>query len=103
MPTPNINVTNGAVQGTLVHGQPFWWWNPTSATVVVSNCGNFCLVNAYEVPANGYTAATVSINPNQATLAFTTTASVPGQPHVQNPITVDEDEPDDLDEVKDVA
>src|SRR5579863_1077688 len=100
MPTPNVNIQNGQVTGTLVHGQVFWWYNPTSSGAIVSNCGNFCAVDAYEVPASGYTPATVLTNPNQSGLAFSSTqSSVPGMPHVQNPITVDVVQPSEVEKV----
>lgn len=87
MPTPNVNIENGAVTGTLTHGQQFYWYNPSNVAAIVSNCGNYCVVDAYEVPPNGYTVATLLGTPNQAGLAFSSTAAnVGGMPHIQNPI-----------------
>jgi len=87
-PQPYVDVTSGQVYGTLVHGQPFYWYNPTASPAIVSNCGNYCAVNAYEVPANGSTIATILVQPNQNGLAYSA-SNVPGMPHLQSPITIE--------------
>jgi len=87
-PQPYVDITTGDVYGTLVHGQPFYWYNPTNTPAIVSNCGNFCAVGAYEVPPNGSTIATILTSPNQNGNAFSSTQfGAPGMPHLQSPIT----------------
>jgi len=87
-PQPYVDITTGNVFGTLVHGQPFYWYNPTISNAIVSNCGNFCVVGAYEVPANGATMATILTVPNQSSNAFSSTQFTgAGMPHLQNPIS----------------
>jgi hypothetical protein len=86
---PQVNIQTGAVTGTLTHGQQFEWYNPTNSLAFVTNCGNFCVVDSYEVPATGTTVATIVDVPNQEGLAFSSSAAnVGGMPHVQGPINV---------------
>ena len=88
MPVPEINIVDGTiVNGPLVHGQPFGWYNPTANAVTLTNCGNFCTQDSYTIPANSVLEAWVRNPPNQNPLAFTDPAwNTPGMPHIQNPI-----------------
>ena len=40
-PQPYVDITTGNVFGTLVHGQPFYWYNPTISNAIVSNVGGW--------------------------------------------------------------
>jgi hypothetical protein len=87
--TPNINIQNGVVNGTLVNGQPFYWYNPTSETVPIEGCGAWCIADEYDL-VPGYTQSTVVIMPNTNAYAWTEIPNAwdtPGMPHTQGPIT----------------
>jgi len=106
MPLPQFNLQNGQVlNGPIVHGQPFNWYNPTGNPVMLTNCGTFCTQDSYTVPAYGTTQATMLAMPNPNPFAFTDPAwNTPGQPHLSNPSRPelhDEDEGEDVE--KDVA
>lgn len=85
--TPNINLQNGQVTGTLQNGQTFYWYNPTQTTVTVNNCGTWAAQSSYTC-APGYTSAVLLSNPNTNGYAFTESPNewnTPGMPHVGNP------------------
>lgn len=86
---PYIDVTTGAVTGSLTKGGSFSWYNPTNMVALITNVGNFCVVDSYQVPAGGSTPANFLGEPNQQGLAFTSTVSnIGGMPHVQGPINM---------------
>jgi hypothetical protein len=85
--TPNINIQNGDVTGTLATGQPFYWYNPTTVTVTVKNCGTWCDRDSY-MCAPGYTLAGMLAMPNTNPWAWTENPNqwnTPGMPHITNP------------------
>jgi len=87
MPTPNINIQNGQVTGTLQAGQPFYWYNPTAVTVTLKNCGTWANADTYTL-APGYTPAGSHSNPNMNPWAWTESPNqwnTPGMPHIGNP------------------
>ena len=94
MPLPQFNIQNGQIMnGPIVHGQPFNWYNPTGNPVTLTNCGNFCTQDSYTVPANGTAQATMLFMPNANAYAFTDPAwNTPGQPHLSNPSLPDADD-----------
>ncbi|HTW57996.1 MAG TPA: hypothetical protein VMD99_07700 [Terriglobales bacterium] len=88
MPSPSINIEDGSIDGTLAKGQPFYWYNPTSADVTVANCGTWCGASSYTVPAGQYVEATILANPNSNAYAFTESPNewdAPGMPHISAP------------------
>lgn len=102
MPTPSFNLQNGSVLGTWPSkGGTFYWYNPTSSPVVLTNCGNFCTQDSYTVPAsnspsNGYLQVTLLNMPNANPYAFTDPAwNAPGMPHLQAPTMPDAVENDE--------
>jgi hypothetical protein len=90
-----VTLANGTVVsgGPLQLGCSFYWANPSSSKVTVSNCSAFCTESSYEVPGKtagssyGLCAATLvstqptswqfSQNPNQW--------NAPGMPRIDNP------------------
>jgi hypothetical protein len=71
--TPNINITNGQVTGTLALGQPFYWYNPNANDVAIDieNCGTWCADNSYTIAAGEqYALAQILQNPNTNPLAW---------------------------------
>ena len=85
---PYINLQNGSITGTIMHGQNFYWYNPTTSDVQVKNCGTWCTQDSYAVPAGGYVQANVSFVTNPNSYAFTEHPNqwnAPGQPHISAP------------------
>ena len=88
MPTPNINIQNGQVTGTLQNGQPFYWYNPTSNSVTIKNCGTWCAADSYTIAAGSYAQAAIQNTPNTSGWAWTENPNqwnTPGMPHIGNP------------------
>lgn len=89
--TPNINIQNGSVTGTLETGEPFYWYNPTGTAVAIGNCGTWCEDSSYKLPAGpGYTPAQILATPNGNAYAWVEGPSEwtgNGQPHItgENP------------------
>ncbi len=90
--TPNINIQNGEVTGTLENGKPFYWYNPTSSAVTIGNCGTWCEDSSYNLPAgpNSYTAAQILATPNPNSYAWVEGPdewTAAGEPHItgENP------------------
>ena len=82
-----VNIENGQITpagSTLSAGTPFQWLNNTAHNVKLSNCGNWCNADTYDVPANGGTAnASVLAVPNLQSGAFTDPGwNTPGMPHI---------------------
>ncbi|HTS34742.1 MAG TPA: hypothetical protein VMH04_03660 [Candidatus Solibacter sp.] len=87
--TPNINIQNGQVTGTLQDGQPFYWYNPTSVAVTIGACGTWCTSDSYSLPAGpSYTQAQLQNNPNPNGWAWYESpndwAGGGGGPHITN-------------------
>ena len=93
-----VNIQNGSITGgTLSKGCTFEWYNPTGNPVQLTNCGNFCTQDNYNVPANGYASAQILAMPNGLQYAFKDPAwNAGGQPHITAPTR-------DLDAEKEVA
>ncbi|HUO15021.1 MAG TPA: hypothetical protein VMX38_08550 [Verrucomicrobiae bacterium] len=83
--TPNINIQNGDVDGTLELGKPFYWYNPTSVALKIESCGTWCTSDSYSLPAGpSYTLAQIQDDPNTYGLGWLDSAAWQGtgQPHV---------------------
>jgi hypothetical protein len=89
MPT-TISLVNGVASAHLSGGDRFMWVNPTPTNVLVQNCGDFCVQQGYDVPANSEVEGQIIASP-PANWTFTENPSIwnnngqPGMPHVQNP------------------
>lgn len=74
VPTPNINIVNGQVTGTLTKGQPFYWYNPTAndVAITIGNCGTWCEQSEYTIPAGSqqYVQAQIKSSPNENALSW---------------------------------
>lgn len=102
MPTPSFNIQNGQVSGQWPSdGGTFYWYNPTSAAVSLTNCGTFCMKDSYDVPpvtdpSGGYLQAYLRNPTNPNAYAFTDPAwNTPGMPHLQTPTMPRPDAVDD--------
>ena len=87
--TPNVNIQTGEVNGSLVNGQAFYWYNPTAQAVTLFNCGTWCQDDSYQVPAAGYAEAALRTMPNDNAFAWTEDPNewnTPGMPHTQGPV-----------------
>lgn len=83
--TPNVNIQNGEVDGTLELGKPFYWYNPTSAAVTIGSCATWCESDTYDLAVGpSYTEAKIQEEPNTYGLGWVDSAAWEGQgqPHV---------------------
>lgn len=74
MPTPNINIVNGQVTGTLALNQPFYWYNPNTndVAITINDCGTWCVQSSYTIPAGQqYAQAQIQASPNDNPYAWT--------------------------------
>lgn len=91
-----VNVVTGQASSALAANEPFVWVNPTTNIVTLTNCGGFCSLSTYVVPARTDTApgeaqAQVNSAPNNWTWqenpvgTWNPGGPHPGMPHIQNP------------------
>jgi hypothetical protein len=89
--TPNINIQNGSVTGTLVHGQNFYWYNPgdTSLAISITGCSGWCTSPSYIIPAGENYAQAQLLSTPVSPYTFSESPNqwnAPGMPHTQGPI-----------------
>lgn len=89
--TPNIDIQDGQVTGTLQRGQIFYWYNPNvnDVAITVGDCGSWCANSSYTIYAGEqYAQAQILANP-ASPYGWTETPNrwnTPGMPHTQGPI-----------------
>jgi hypothetical protein len=93
MSTPNVNIVNGQVTGTLQKGGTFYWYNPTAnetQSITISGFDSWCAGTSYVIYAGEQYSAAASILANPASpYSFSESPNrwnAPGMPRTQGPI-----------------